>query len=305
MKFTQALLKVSRAQIEQMCGEDFAARAASILSLLFPALGALSSVTEEAYASFDGDPAPLVKVDEGTFFLELWHGPSLGYEDIPFAVRSCLPAQSDEGALLAIAPLIACYVSAYVDLLDAGEIDYGDEVNFCVGYGDGSLLTAGQCASEMGLPVGKLICALKEDENADFLGMGIPRGKIVVFRTDEEEIVNTIGYAFDEYGYVLDPHTAAAVYAMEEYTESTDDERVTVVLSTASPHLFASEVLTAIGEQSTGSFRRDLKLLEEVTALDAPESLIKLSEKAKLFTGTMKAEELSEALRALASKTEK
>lgn len=290
-----------------MCGVGFAERAASILSLFLPDIETLPALTEDAYDPFDGDPAPLVKVDENLFFLELWHGPTCSFEDIAFAVltraRARLSGESD-GAL-AIAPLIACYFSAYADLIDAGEIDYGDEVNFCVPYGDGSLLAAGYYASCMGLSVGKLICALGENEPADLSGTGVPRERLAIFRVGEEEIADTIGYAFDEYGYLPDPQSAVAVAASEEYAESADDERVTVVLSTQSPHRAASAVLSAIGEKSTGNLRRDCLLLEEVTACEAPEVLIKPQEKATLFTDTIQADALADALKSFAGKTGK
>lgn len=289
----QSFPVVTRAQIESLCGESFAGRVASILSLFLPETETLSARTEEAYRCFDGDPAPLVKVDDGLFFSELWHGPTLCYRDLAFTA-------ADDDGFLRIVPLIACYFSAYADLLDAGEIACGDEVNFCVPYGDGSCLAAGQCAYRMGLPVGKLLCATGEDENPDFSGVDVPREKITVFRASEEDVLDAICYAFDEYGYLLDPHSAAALFAMEEYAARAVDDFVTVVFAVASPHLFASEVLSAIGEKSTGNLRRDCLLLEEVTACEAPEALIKNPEKAKLFTGMG-----TDALRSFASKTGK
>ena len=55
-------------------------------------------------------------------------------------------------------PQIAYYFSAYADLLGSGEIDKGDEVNFCVPTGNFGNILAGYYASRMGLPVRKLVC---------------------------------------------------------------------------------------------------------------------------------------------------
>ena len=51
------------------------------------------------------------------------------------------------------------YFKAYRDLLDAGKIAMGDEVNFSVPTGNFGDILAGYLAKKLGLPVGRLICA--------------------------------------------------------------------------------------------------------------------------------------------------
>ena len=58
-----------------------------------------------------------------------------------------------------LAPQIMYYFKAYRDLLDAGKISLGDEVNFSVPTGNFGDILAGYLAKKLGLPVGKLICA--------------------------------------------------------------------------------------------------------------------------------------------------
>ena len=58
-----------------------------------------------------------------------------------------------------LAPQIIYYFKAYADLLDSGKIKMGDEVNFCVPTGNFGNILAGWLAKQLGLPVGKLICA--------------------------------------------------------------------------------------------------------------------------------------------------
>ena len=58
-----------------------------------------------------------------------------------------------------LAPQIMYYFRAYRDLLDAGTIALGDEVNFSVPTGNFGDILAGYLAKKLGLPVGKLICA--------------------------------------------------------------------------------------------------------------------------------------------------
>ena len=58
-----------------------------------------------------------------------------------------------------LAPQVMYYFKAYRDLLDAGKIKLGDEVNYCVPTGNFGAILAGYLAKQLGLPVGMLICA--------------------------------------------------------------------------------------------------------------------------------------------------
>ena len=58
-----------------------------------------------------------------------------------------------------LAPQITYYFKAYADLLKRGQIAMGDKVNFCVPTGNFGDILAGWLAKELGLPVGKLVCA--------------------------------------------------------------------------------------------------------------------------------------------------
>ena len=82
-----------------------------------------------------------------------------------FVKKRCLPA----GILLAFALIVPVFgevfsmpifhAGSYRDLLDAGKIRLGDEVNFSVPTGNFGDILAGYLAKKLGLPVGKLICA--------------------------------------------------------------------------------------------------------------------------------------------------
>lgn len=72
-----------------------------------------------------------------------------------------------------LAPQITYYFKAYGDLLKRGEISWGQKVNFSVPTGNFGDILAGYLAKEMGLPVGKLICASNENNVlTDFLATG-------------------------------------------------------------------------------------------------------------------------------------
>ena len=73
-------------------------------------------------------------------------------------------------------PQIVYYVSAYCDLLNAGTIEAGTRVNFCVPTGNFGNILSGFYAKEMGVPIGRLICASNENNVlTDFIKTGTGR----------------------------------------------------------------------------------------------------------------------------------
>ena len=72
-----------------------------------------------------------------------------------------------------LAPQVMYYFKAYRDLLDRGEIQLGDTVNFSVPTGNFGDILAGYLAKLLGLPVGMLICASNANNVlTDFLRTG-------------------------------------------------------------------------------------------------------------------------------------
>ena len=72
-----------------------------------------------------------------------------------------------------LAPQIMYYFKAYRDLLDRGEVKLGESVNFSVPTGNFGDILAGYLARELGLPVGRLICASNANNVlTDFLRTG-------------------------------------------------------------------------------------------------------------------------------------
>ena len=73
-----------------------------------------------------------------------------------------------------VLPQIVYYVSAYCDLLRDGKIQKGDKVNVCVPTGNFGNILAAYYAREMGVPIGRLICASNSnDVLTDFLKTGV------------------------------------------------------------------------------------------------------------------------------------
>ena len=73
-----------------------------------------------------------------------------------------------------LAPQIAYYVSAYCDMVNAGKIAMGDALDIAVPTGNFGNIFAAFLAKQMGVPLGRLICASNEnDVLTDFLANGV------------------------------------------------------------------------------------------------------------------------------------
>ncbi|MFW5995823.1 MAG: threonine synthase [Halanaerobiaceae bacterium] len=72
-----------------------------------------------------------------------------------------------------LVPQIIYYFKAYLDLVNRGEIEGGEEINVTVPTGNFGNILAGYYASRMGLPVKKFICASNENKIlTDFINTG-------------------------------------------------------------------------------------------------------------------------------------
>ncbi len=71
-------------------------------------------------------------------------------------------------------PQIVYYLSAYADLVAAGEIAAGDEIDVCVPTGNFGNILAAYYAKRMGAPVARLLCASNENNVlTDFIRTGV------------------------------------------------------------------------------------------------------------------------------------
>ena len=282
----EAFPKISDDEIGSMLEMDYAERTALILCKFFDWLDYEELLTElkGIYARFEGDPAPLVRIDEGKYFLELYHGPTCAYPDLSVLILPYLLKKSaeslgiqekllilaatggdtgkaafeafknqenvklqvfypEEGVsamqrmfltteegnnlsvvgvrgnfddcqvtinnLLAseemrekikakgyiatsansvniarIAAQTAYYFSAYCDLVSSEQIALGDKADFTLPTGGFGGAVSAYYAKEMGLPVGRILCASnKNNVVTDFIRTGAYNAKRNFFRT--------------------------------------------------------------------------------------------------------------------------
>ena len=73
-----------------------------------------------------------------------------------------------------LAPQIVYYISAYCDLVSGGDIKIGEKIDICVPTGNFGNIFAAYIAKQMGLPVGRFVCASnKNNILTDFLRTGV------------------------------------------------------------------------------------------------------------------------------------
>ncbi len=85
-----------------------------------------------------------------------------------------LPSSANSINFGRLAPQVVYYFTAYTDLVTAGAIRMGQSLNFVVPTGNFGNILAGYYAKQMGLPIGKLICASNRNNVlSDFFTDGI------------------------------------------------------------------------------------------------------------------------------------
>ena len=277
---------VTAEELEDMLETGYPERAAAIISKYLDEYDKkeLLSVCEKTYSKFGSDPAPLVRIDDGVYMLELWHGPTCAFKDmaiaiLPYLLRKgcdlcgikeeilvlaaasgdtckaalesfkdaegfkviafypndgvskmqklqlgaqdggnvsvvavrgnaddcqaalkelflngkCAAELKNRNTILASAnsfnvgvliPQIACYFSAYLDLVSGGQIEMGEEIDFTVPTGNFGNVLSAYYAKKMGLPIRRLHCANNLNSAIfDFLSTGVYDIRREVYKT--------------------------------------------------------------------------------------------------------------------------
>ena len=105
------------------------------------------------------------------------------------------------------------------------------------------------------------------------------------FYSDEEKTAKTIKNVFDNYSYIVDPHTAVGIgAAMDAYK---NDGVKIVTASTASPYKFPYDVIESLGEKASDNAFECLDKLSALTSTDIPAPLARLKNAEVHFKETV------------------
>lgn len=125
------------------------------------------------------------------------------------------------------------------------------------------------------------------------------RRRFASYFCDDDETRRVIGKVYKEHQYLIDPHTAVAFSALEQYRQETEDKTPCLVVSTASPFKFCASVLEALGERSASDGLEALDQLTNKTGIPAPAPLANLRDKQVRFTQVVNKENLVDAVRSM------
>ena len=133
-------------------------------------------------------------------------------KDLPFALSSANSINIGR-----LAPQIMYYFRSYKDLLDAGKIRMGDEVNFSVPTGNFGDILAGYLAKQLGLPVGKLICASNANNVlTDFIRTGTYDRKPPLLKTTSPSMDILVSSNLERLLYLLSGDTELVAGLMKQ-----------------------------------------------------------------------------------------
>ncbi|MCL2399060.1 MAG: threonine synthase [Defluviitaleaceae bacterium] len=98
-------------------------------------------------------------------------------------------------------------------------------------------------------------------------------------------------------GYIMDPHTAVAYHAGQQYMIETGDTTHQVVISTASPFKFAEDVLESLNINMKSDSIDHIKALSKISGLPIPNSIVELTNKKVHHTKVCDIKNMEEEVR--------
>ena len=101
---------------------------------------------------------------------------------------------------------------------------------------------------------------------------------------DEFPTANTIKETFEQYGYLLDPHTAVARTVYLKYKRLMGDDTPSILAATASPFKFSQDVLRSITKELHEDAFEAADILADLAGLEVPPQLNELRNARMIYT---------------------
>ncbi|MCL6447836.1 MAG: threonine synthase [Armatimonadetes bacterium] len=121
----------------------------------------------------------------------------------------------------------------------------------------------------------------------------------------DTETMAAVRHTYQQYGYLIDPHTAVGMHVYERYREATGDRRKTIVASTASPFKFNQSVVQAVWGPEAVRGKSEFALLEflaQKTGLSIPPGLRDLNKKPVRHTLAVEPADMAGTVRKILSR---
>ena len=167
-----------------------------------------------------------------------------------------------------LAPQIMYYFRAYRDLLDRGEIQMGDRVNFSVPTGNFGDILAGYLAKRLGLPVGRLICASNANNVlTDFIRTGTYNRCRPLYKTTSPSMDILVSSNLERLLYLLSGDTELVSGLMKQLNEQGQYQVPAQLLEAIQKEFWAAFCDDERAAQIIGSvYRNENYLLDPHTA---------------------------------------
>ena len=124
-----------------------------------------------------------------------------------------------------LAPQVVYYFRAYADLMQRGTIEEGDKVDFVVPTGNFGDILAGYFARELGLPVGKLVCASNANNVlTEFLQTGRYNKKRPFYLTESPSMDILVSSNLERMLFMLSGDEALVASLMKKLSEDGEYE---------------------------------------------------------------------------------
>ena len=114
---------------------------------------------------------------------------------------------------------------------------------------------------------------------------------------DDDETKAVINHVYNDFGYLLDPHTAVAYgVGMNRHRQGLDEGRHTVVMATAHPYKFPPVICEALALRQSDDPFDMLADISSVTGIALPKPLADLKDKPVRFSDSIDKEDMKKAV---------
>ena len=114
--------------------------------------------------------------------------------------------------------------------------------------------------------------------------------------TSEEATARTVKEVYEKKNCLIDPHTAVAMSATEQYMKENEAERRILTVSTASAYKFAADVYASLTGVAPEDELEALGMLEKLTGEPIPAPLQGLGSKEAIHRSVIEKTEMQDAV---------
>lgn len=157
-----------------------------------------------------------------------------------------------------LVPQVAYYVYAYAKLLEKGAVHVGDKMNIVVPTGNFGNILAAYYAKQMGIPVGRLICASNENKIlSDFINTGVYDVKREFYLTNSPSMDILISSNLERLLYHLSGDNGEEISALMDSLDKNKKYEVSAKIKEGLSEFWADFATVAETNETIGKMYRE------------------------------------------------